>query len=115
SVDEETRHDLFARCRAFIFPGEEDFGITPLEAMAAGRPVIAYGAGGALDTVVDGVTGRFFYEPTAAALAAAVAASHNDTYDPAAIRQYAEGFGLDLFLARMRGLIDQTVAAKMMH
>lgn len=112
-VDELTRHQLFAGCRAFIFPGEEDFGITPLEAMAAGRPVIAYGAGGALDTVVDGVTGRFFYEPTAAALAAAVAASHVDVYDPEAIRQYAEGFGLDLFLARMRALIDEAVAAKL--
>ncbi|NTW04309.1 MAG: glycosyltransferase family 4 protein, partial [Oscillochloris sp.] len=111
-VDEPTRHDLFARCRAFIFPGEEDFGITPLEAMAAGRPVIAYGAGGALETVIEGVTGRFFYEQTAAALAAAVAASHVDSYDPIAIRQYAEGFGLDLFLARIRDLIDEAVAAK---
>ncbi|MBX0328293.1 glycosyltransferase [Oscillochloris sp. ZM17-4] len=110
-VDEPTRHRLFAGCRAFIFPGEEDFGITPLEAMAAGRPVIAYGAGGALETVIDGVTGRFFYEQSAAALAAAVAASHVDVYDPAAIRQYAEGFGLGLFLARMRGVIDQAVAA----
>ncbi len=108
-VDEPTRHELFARCRAFIFPGEEDFGITPLEAMAAGRPVIAYGAGGALETVIEGVTGRFFYEPSAAALAAAVAASHMDVYDPVAIRQYAEGFGLDLFLARMRDVISAAV------
>jgi glycosyltransferase involved in cell wall biosynthesis len=111
-VDEPTRHDLFARCRAFIFPGEEDFGITPLESMAAGRPVIAYGAGGALETVIEGVTGRFFHEQTAAALAAAVAASHVDVYDTVAIRQYAEGFGLNLFLARMRALIDEVVAAK---
>jgi glycosyltransferase involved in cell wall biosynthesis len=105
-VSEERRRELFARCRAFIFPGEEDFGITPLEAMAAGRPVIAYAAGGALDSIVDGVTGRFFYEQSAAALAAAVAASRYDVYDAAAIRRHAEGFGRDVFLARMRALIE---------
>jgi glycosyltransferase involved in cell wall biosynthesis len=106
-VSEECRRDLLARCRAFIFPGEEDFGITPLEAMAAGRPVIAYAGGGALETVVDGVTGRFFNEPTAAALAAAVAQSKRDAYDPATIRRHAEGFGADVFLERMRALIEE--------
>lgn len=111
-VDEPTRHELFASCRGFIFPGEEDFGITPLEAMAAGRPVIAYAAGGALETVIEGVTGRFFREPSAAALAAAVAAAHVDHYDQDAIRQHAEGFGREVFLARMRALIDETLAAK---
>jgi glycosyltransferase involved in cell wall biosynthesis len=97
---------LFARCRAFVFPGEEDFGITPLEAMAAGRPVIAYAAGGVLDSVVDGVTGRFFYEQSAAALAVAVAMSRGDQYDSLAIRRHAEGFGWPVFLARMRALIE---------
>ncbi len=105
-VDEQQRHDLFARCRAFIFPGEEDFGITPLEAMAAGRPVIAYAAGGALDTVVDGVTGRFFHQQNAAALAAAVAAARCDTYDALTIRRHAEQFGRAVFLERMRRLIE---------
>lgn len=110
-VDESTRRDLFARCRAFIFPGEEDFGITPLEAMAAGRPVIAFGAGGALETVVEGVTGRFFFEPTAAALAAAVAAARTDRYDSLTIRRHAESFGRPVFLERLRALIDETVEA----
>src|SRR5262245_27770955 len=105
-VSEERRRELFARCRAFIFPGEEDFGITPLEAMAAGRPVIAYAAGGALDSIVDGVTGRFFHDQSAAALAAAVAASRGDAYDMEAIRRHAEGFGRDVFLTRMRALIE---------
>lgn len=108
-VSEEQRRDLFARCRAFIFPGEEDFGITPLEAMSAGRPVIAYAAGGALDTVIPEVTGRFFHQPTSAALAAAVGASRSDTYDPLRIRKHAEGFSYDVFFQRMRDLIAEVM------
>lgn len=61
--------DLYAKCRAFIFPGLEDFGITPLEAMGAGAPVIAYGKGGILDTVIDGKTGLLFQDPTPESLA----------------------------------------------
>ncbi len=110
-VDEPTRQELFARCRGFIFPGEEDFGITPLEAMAAGRPVIAYAAGGALETVIAGQSGRFFAQPTAAALAAAVAASHSDHYDQDAIRHHAEGFSRTRFLERMRSVISDLTAA----
>jgi glycosyltransferase involved in cell wall biosynthesis len=105
-VSEARRRELFARCRAFVFPGAEDFGITPLEALAAGRAVIAYAAGGALDSLIEGVTGRFFYQQTAAALAVAVAASRYDTYDSPALRRHAEGFGLDVFLARMRAVIE---------
>jgi glycosyltransferase involved in cell wall biosynthesis len=70
-TDAEVR-DLYRGCRAFIFPGEEDFGITPLEAQACGRPVIAYGKGGALETVREGETGVFFFEQTPEALAEAV-------------------------------------------
>jgi glycosyltransferase involved in cell wall biosynthesis len=105
-IDEEQRRDLFASCRAFIFPGEEDFGITPLEAMSAGRPVIAYAAGGALETVIEGMTGRFFHQQSAAAIAAAVGAARVDRYDPAVIRRHAEGFSRDVFLARMRAVIE---------
>lgn len=61
-----------ARCRAFLFPGDEDFGITPVEAQAAGRPVVAYGSGGALDTVIDGTTGILFREQTVGSLGAAL-------------------------------------------
>ena len=106
-ISEAQRHELFASCRAFIFPGEEDFGITPLEAMSAGRPVIAYAAGGALETVVEGVTGRFFAEQSAAAIAVAVAASQRDAYDPAAIRRHAEQFSRERFLERMRKVIEE--------
>ena len=109
-VSEQQRRELFARCRAFVFPGEEDFGITPLEAMAAGRPVVAYARGGALETVIEGVSGRFFHEQTAAALAAAIARARVDQYDADAIRRHAEGFGRDVFLERMRAIIDQRPA-----
>lgn len=111
-VSEERRRELFAHCRAFIFPGNEDFGIVPLEAMAAGRPVIAFAGGGALETVVEGKTGRFFYQPTAAALAAAIAAERADRYDPLAIRRHAEAFAEPVFLARMREFIEEEVAKR---
>ncbi len=110
-VDEAARLDLFARCRAFIFPGEEDFGITPLEVLAVGRPVIAYAAGGALETLIEGVTGRFFYQPTAAALAAAVALSRTDPVDPLSLRRHAEQFSRTRFLSAMRAFINEALAA----
>ncbi|MCS7288103.1 MAG: glycosyltransferase [Roseiflexus sp.] len=106
-VSEAERRALFAGCRAFIFPGEEDFGIAPLEAMAAGRPVIAYGAGGALETVVEGVTGRFFHEQTVEALMEAIVATLTERYDARAIRRHAEQFGRETFLERMRLLIEE--------
>jgi glycosyltransferase involved in cell wall biosynthesis len=68
----EAIQDYYRRCKAFIFPGDEDFGITPLEAQASGRPVIAFGKGGALETVIEGETGLFFTEQTPAALQGAI-------------------------------------------
>lgn len=104
--DEEVRR-YFSRCRAFIFPGEEDFGITPVEAQAAGRPVIAYGAGGALDTVLDGVTGKLFCPQTAEALADAVASFDEANYDPVAIRRNAERFDAASFQRQLVQFVDQ--------
>ncbi len=72
----------YSRCRAFVMPQEEDFGIAPLEAQACGRPVIAYKAGGALETVVDGVTGIFFGEQTPEALIEALEHFNADDFDP---------------------------------
>ncbi len=97
SVSDEQLKALYAGCRAFIFPGEEDFGISPLEAQASGRPVIAYGAGGALETVVSGTTGEFFTEQTADALAEKVSRFNPRQYDPATIRRHAEGFDTEVF------------------
>ncbi|HYP19173.1 MAG TPA: glycosyltransferase [Chloroflexia bacterium] len=98
---------LYAGCRAFIFPGMEDFGITPLEAQASGRPVIAYGAGGALETVVPGVTGEFFKEQTAASLAGVVLSFNANDYDPAAIRRHAETFDTRVFQRRIAEFVQQ--------
>jgi glycosyltransferase involved in cell wall biosynthesis len=91
-VGDDELAELNRTCRAFLFPGEEDFGITPLEAMASGRPVVAYGRGGALETVVEGVTGVFFHEQTAESMAAAMRRAEAIEWDAAAIRRHAEGF-----------------------
>src|SRR5262245_32224968 len=96
--------DLFRRCHAYLLPGVEDFGIAPVEAMAAGKPVVAFRDGGALDTVVDGVTGVFFDEQTVDATAAAIERLDALSLDPAALRAHAETFSRDVFLDRWRAL-----------
>lgn len=93
---------LMANCKAFIFPGYEDFGITPLEAQSAGRPVIAFGAGGALDTVIDGETGIYFHKQTEDALIEAVNRFEGMTFDPEYIRSHAEKFGIKRFQRQLR-------------
>lgn len=89
--------DLFARCRAFIFPGLEDFGITPVQAQAAGRPVIAFKGGGALDTVIPGKTGAFFEEQTVESLMAALQTFDARHYDPRTLRTHAMQFDSTVF------------------
>ncbi|MBN1595579.1 glycosyltransferase [candidate division FCPU426 bacterium] len=103
----EALPDLYARCRAFIFPGEEDFGITPLEAMAAGRPVIALGKGGALETVQEGKTGLFFQEPTASSLLAAVKRSQDIRWDGPSIRARALEFDRPVFARKLGHAIGE--------
>ncbi len=104
--DDEVRH-YFSRCRAFLFPGEEDFGITPVEAQACGRPVVAYAGGGALDTVIDGVTGKLFHPQTPEALADAVRSLDGCNFDPAAIRRNAERFDTACFKRALLQWVDQ--------
>ncbi len=101
----------YARCRALIFPGLEDFGIVPVEAMAAGRPVIAYGRGGALETVVDGTTGLFFGEQTPEALIAAVEQFEKieGSFSAESIQGHARRFDKSVFKERMERVIDEAL------
>jgi glycosyltransferase involved in cell wall biosynthesis len=109
-VSDDERRRLMARCRAFVFPGEEDFGIAPLEANAAGRPVIAYAGGGALDTVVEGVNGTLFHQPTPESLAACVSQFDASAFDGRAIRAHAEQFDLRVFQQKLCTLLDTSQA-----
>lgn len=104
-LDDAAVSAAYARCQAVIFPGEEDFGIVPLEANAAGRPVIAYQRGGALDTVVPGTTGVFFAEQTVASLGEAVARLEQIAWDPVRLRTHAEGFREAVFAERLGAIV----------
>jgi glycosyltransferase involved in cell wall biosynthesis len=101
--------DLFARCQAYVVPGEEDFGIAPVEAQAAGRPVVAYGAGGALDTVIEGRTGTFFHEQTAEGLAEAVRGFDPAQYDPQDCRENAERFNAHVFRKSLSQFLETSL------
>jgi glycosyltransferase involved in cell wall biosynthesis len=109
--DEEVIH-YYRHCRAFLFPGDEDFGITPLEAQAAGRPVIAYGAGGALASVVDGVTGLFFREQTVESLVEVLATFNERNFDSDAIRNHALEFDTPRFQRRIMQFIEARMNAE---
>ena len=111
-VSDQALATLYASCQALIFPGEEDFGIVPLEAQASGRPVIAYGKGGALETVLpldspELATGVFYREATVESLTAAVRAfqQHRHRFDPAAIRRHACRFSRDRFKVQITDYI----------
>ena len=103
-VDGAEKARLLSECAALILPAMEDFGITPLEAMASGRPVIAYGAGGVLDTVQPGRTGVLFPEQTTESLIAALRRFDPDEYDPNAIRAHAARFDRRHFRAAIGAL-----------
>lgn len=105
--------NYYSRCQALVFPGEEDFGIVPLEAMASGRPVIAFGKGGTLETVVDGKTGVFFHEQTEDALVAAVERFEGmrNEFFPDEIRAHACQFGSERFRTEMSRIIETQLRA----
>lgn len=108
-VPDKELGQLMARCRAFVFPGLEDFGIAPVQAMAAGRPVIAYAGGGALDYVVEGATGTFFHEQTPESLSQAVRRMDGMAFDPERIRAHAEEFDVRIFKSKMLHFIQEHV------
>jgi glycosyltransferase involved in cell wall biosynthesis len=106
-VSDEEKHHLFSRCKAAIFPAEDDFGIAQVEVQAAGRPVIALGAGGALDTVVDGVTGVLFQPQTPDGVIAAVRRFETLEFLPGEITARAERFSRDRFEREITRIVDR--------
>jgi glycosyltransferase involved in cell wall biosynthesis len=103
---------LMQRCAALVFPSRDDFGLLPVEAMACGRPVLAFAGGGALETVAAGVTGEFFSAQSADAIVAAVEAFDPGAYDSVAIRERALGYGLDRFREAMSAEVAATAAGE---
>ncbi len=110
-VSDDELPDLMARCRAFLFPGEEDFGIAPLQAMAAGRPVIAYAAGGALETVVPGA-GVLFAQQSPEAIINAVETFEPESTDPMTIRAHAQQFDTELFRRKIDDFVARATLAR---
>jgi glycosyltransferase involved in cell wall biosynthesis len=107
-IGDQELNELLGNALAAVVPGEEDFGLVPLEAAAAGRPAIAFRAGGALETIVEGVTGTFFDEPSPEALARVMQRFDSRSFDPAALRAHAEKFSPQLFIARLREIVEET-------
>ncbi|MEK7098024.1 MAG: glycosyltransferase, partial [Patescibacteria group bacterium] len=106
-VDDKEKAELYSKCIAFINPQEEDFGITVVEAMAAGRPVIAYKSGGAMETVIEGVTGRFFSNQTAEDLTEVVKNFDLGQFKPEEIRKHAERFSTAKFKKEIKEFIEE--------
>jgi glycosyltransferase involved in cell wall biosynthesis len=109
-VPDEELPGLYARCRAYVLPGVEDFAITPVQAQAAGRPVVAYGAGGALDTVIEGETGVFFREMTPEALADTIRAFDPGIVDPGACVRNAARFDAGVFKEQLARFVEERVS-----
>ena len=102
--------DLYAGAIATALPGEEDFGLVPIESMACGTPVIAFRAGGPLETIIEGKTGAFFDAPTAASLADALRAFRRETFDPTSCREQAAKFSRANFEKNMRKSIEDLMS-----
>ena len=114
-VSDEKLHQLYSGCRALIFPQEEDFGLTPLEAMASGRPVIAYGKGGALETVKEDISGIFFYKQTASEIVSAVEKykKMRKEFDPHEIRHSVIRFDEGEFERKLKEFINDKVTSNL--
>jgi glycosyltransferase involved in cell wall biosynthesis len=111
-VSEAQRDELLGGARALLFPGEEDFGIVPVETQAVGTPVIAYGVGGAAESVLDGSTGVLFGEQSVTALAEAIERFEGLELDEQRVRENARGFGEARFRAELAAVIDRAASAR---
>jgi len=110
-VSDERVNELLGGARAAILPGQEDYGLVPLEAAACGRPTIAFRAGGALETIVEGETGEYFDEHTPQSLAAVLRSFDERRYDVKRLREHAEHFAPSRFIERLRAIVEQTRSA----
>lgn len=108
-------NEAVSTCRALLFPGEEDFGLVPLEANASGRPVVAWHGGGATETVIDNETGTFFDEPTAESLAAAIERLDRGDWSPARLRAHAATFDRPVFIQRIREFLQAVAPSARVH
>jgi glycosyltransferase involved in cell wall biosynthesis len=111
ALDDDALRAEFRRAQAVILPGEEDFGIVPVESLACGRPVVAFGRGGACETVAHGTTGVLVDEASPNAFAAAMEEITRRRWDPALLRSRAEPFAVDRFEVALRGVLSDTLAA----
>ena len=105
-LEDDRIRDLYQRCRAVLMPGVEDFGMVPVEAQACGRPVVALAQGGALESVVDGVTGILVPDPSVDAFTAALREVSTRDFDAAAIRRHAESFGKARFQEQFQAVVS---------
>jgi glycosyltransferase involved in cell wall biosynthesis len=108
--EELRRH--YAHCQALVFPGEEDFGMVPVEAMASGRPVIAFNRGGVAESVIEGVSGTFFDEPSVDAIIDAVRRFERMSFDPETIAETTRRFDTNRFLRDFKGFVDARMREK---
>lgn len=106
-ISDEDLKKYYSEAKAFIFPAEEDFGIVPIESMASGRPVIAYGKGGAIETVIDDSTGIHFKKQTKESIIKAVKTAENTNFDSKKIRSYALKFDTKNFKKNIKDFIEE--------
>jgi glycosyltransferase involved in cell wall biosynthesis len=108
-VDDASLRDLYRHARALVLPAEEDFGIAPVESLACGRPVVALGRGGALETIEDGHAGELVSDQTPEAFADAMHRVLTRVYEPGEVRRYALPFGVDRFETAFRALVTDAL------